>query len=59
MNRMMGFFGSKTLGFDPSRIPPWGATFVLAAEVALAIAVTVFVTTEAMEEAMIGSFSQC
>jgi hypothetical protein len=48
MNRMIGFFGSKTVGFDPSRTPPWGATFVLAAEVALAVAVTVFVTTEAM-----------
>jgi hypothetical protein len=24
MNKMIGFLGSYTLGFPPSRMPPWG-----------------------------------
>ena len=43
MNMMIGFFGSYLLGFDPSRMPPWGVALLVLEEVA--VAVMVLVTT--------------
>jgi hypothetical protein len=50
MKRKMGFLGSYWLGLDPSKIPPWGvARSEAVAEAAVEAAVTVFVTTDAIE----------
>ena len=53
MNRIIGFFGSYSLGLDPSSIPPWGAARSVEAA-AEDEAVTVFVTTEEAMDGMMG-----
>lgn len=45
-NRVMGFFGSKCVGFEPSNTPPCGvALLVLVAVDAVAVTVRVTVST--------------
>jgi hypothetical protein len=56
---MIGLLGSYRLGFDPSRIPPWGVARrapddAEAEAEAAAVTLTVFVTTEAATEDMVG-----
>lgn len=53
MNRMMGFFGSYSDGFAPSRMPPCGGTWVLAAELDATVEVTVTVSLEASVELIV------
>jgi hypothetical protein len=51
----MGFLGSYLLGLDPSKIPPWGvARSEGVADAAVEAAVTVLVTTDAIEVMIAG-----
>jgi hypothetical protein len=57
MNKKMGFFVSYWLGLDPSKTPPWGVARRVEdgeAEVEATVLVTVFVTTDAIEDMMAG-----
>jgi hypothetical protein len=53
MKRMIGFFASKTVGFDPSKTPAWGvARLVLVGEEVLDRAVTVDDSMDATDVAI-------
>ncbi len=56
MNRKIGFFVSYLLGFDPSKMPPWGVARRVAdgVEDDEAVTVLVVVTMDARMEDIVG-----
>ena len=58
MKMMIGFLESYLLGLEPSRMPPCFAALAAAVLVAATFAVTVWVTVEMTEVAILPSFTK-